>query len=322
MQALDIYYLRGVNFTQKHPAMHDLKANFDKILPIIKQTLADQLNSDGNLQFYPNKPAWPDSYVITFALLQEALGINSERWLWGKIQTDYSADFPSLPHRTRYNRRRKRLAGWIETLAKLWSRQIRPCEDTYIVDSIPIPVAHIAREHSYKVCRQRFATAPDKGYSGVFQQYYIGYKLHLVITLDGLYRQMDLTKASIHDIHYLDDIKAGSLTNCLLLADKGYLSAQRQLDLFCSNGIDLQTPKRSNQPDYRPWPKLFKHARRRVETVFGQLCDHMKLKQNYAKTFAGLRARIISKITSFTMLQLINYRQGKTINHVKYALAT
>lgn len=322
MQVLDIQYLRGVNVHQNTSTMGDLKANFDKILPIIKQTLADKLNSDGNLQFYPNKPVWPDSYVITFALLQEALNIDSERWLWGKLQNDYSNDFPSLPHRTRYNSRRKRLAGWIEKLAQMWSRQIRPSEDSYIVDSIPIPVAHIAREHSYKVCRERLATAPDKGYSGVFEQYYIGYKLHLVITIDGIYRQMDLTKASIHDIHYLEDIKAGSLTNCLLLADKGYLSTQRQLDLFYSCGIELQTPKRSNQTNYRPWPKLFKNARRRVETVFGQLCDHMSLKQNYAKTFPGLRARIISKVTSFTLLQLMNYRRGTPINHVKYALAT
>lgn len=107
-----------------------------------------------------------------------------------------------------------------------------PHEDTYLVDSIPLPVAHIAREHSTTVCREHFRTTPNKGYSVIKDQYYIGYKLYLVVILDGGYQSMDLTKASVHDVHYLKDIKHSGLSNCLLLADKGYLSAFQQIDLF------------------------------------------------------------------------------------------
>jgi hypothetical protein len=321
MQVLDIQYLRSVNHHKNTLPMHDLKTNFDKILPIVNETLADQLNSEGNLQVYPNKPNLPDSHLIALALLQEALGIDSEHWFWSKLGADYTSDFPNLPHLTRYNRRRKRLAGWIHRLARLWSRQLRPQEDTYMVDSIPLPVAHIAREHSTRVCREQFETAPDKGYSAVFGQYYIGYKLHLVVSLDGIYQCMDLTKASVHDAGYLKDIKQSGLNNCLLLADKGYMSARQQIDLFYSRRIELQTPMRRNQQGYRPWPVVFKKARRRVETVFSQLCDQMMLKRNYAKTFAGLRARIISKIASVTLLQYLNWKNDRPINHIKHALA-
>jgi len=203
----------------------------------------------------------------------------------------------------------------------MWSRQIRPDEDTYIVDSIPVPVAHIAREHSTSVCRERFESAPDKGYSAIFGQYYIGYKLHLVVTLDGIYQCMDMTKASVHDIHYLKDLKGSGLTDCLLLADKGYLSSYQQIDLFYTAGIELQTPMRSNQNGFTPWPETFKRARRRIETVFSQLCGQMSLKRNYAKSFRGLRSRIISKITAMTLLQYINWTNDKPINHIKHALA-
>ncbi|MEX2597484.1 MAG: IS982 family transposase [Salibacteraceae bacterium] len=307
MQALDIQYLRSVNHHKNTLLMHDLKTNFDKILPIVKETLAKFLNSDLNLQFYPNKPPMADAHIMSLALLQEALGIDSELWFWSKLQADYTHAFPNLPHLSCSNRRRKRLARWIEKLAKLWGRQIGPYEDTYMVDSIPVPVAHIAREH--------FGTTPDKGYSAVFGQYYIGYKLHLVVSLDGVYQSMDLTKASVHDIHYLKDIKHSGLNNCLLLADKGYLSSKQQIDLFYSTGIELQTPMRSNQSGYRPWPTVFKTARRRVETVFSQLCDQMMLKRNYAKTFAGVRARLISKVASVTLLQYINWQNDQPINH-------
>lgn len=321
MQVLDNNYLTGVNFHKNTKPMHDLKANFDKILPIVNETLAEQLNSEGNLQFYPNKPKLPDAHIISLTLLQEALSIDSEHWFWSKLQADYSQDFPTLPDLSRYNRRRRRLAYWTHQLAQLWGDHLCPYEDTYMVDSIPVPVAHVARQHSTTVCREHFRTAPDKGYSAILDQYYIGYKLHLVVSLDGVYQSMDLTKASVHDVHYLKDIKHSGLHDCLLLADKGYLSTHRQIDLFYSAGIELQTPMRRNQHGYRPWPKIFKKARRRVETVFSQLCDQMMLKRNYAKTFDGLRTRIIGKIASVTLLQYLNFQNNRPINHIKHALA-
>jgi len=163
--------------------------------------------------------------------------------------------------------------------------------------------------------------APDKGDSTVYDQYYIGYKLHLVVSLEGIYQAMDMTKASVHDVHYLKDIKSSGLSDCLLLADKGYLSAQMQMDLFYRARIYLQTPMRSNQTGFTPWPKMFKTARRRVEMVFSQLCDQMMLKSNYAKTYSLLRARMISKVAAVTLLQYINWQNDQPINHIKHALA-
>jgi hypothetical protein len=222
MQALDNHYLKGVNSHKNTEPMHDLKTNFDKILPIVNQTLADQLNNDGNLQAYPNLPALPDAHIMALSLLQEALSIDSEHCFWSKLQSDYPEDFPDLPHLSNYNRRRKRLADPTEQLARLWGQALRPDEDTFIVDSIPISVAHIAREYSTTICRKHYHTAPDKGYSASLDHYFIGYKLHVVESLEGVYHSMELTKASVHDARYLKEIKHSGLQDCLLLADKGY----------------------------------------------------------------------------------------------------
>lgn len=321
MQVLDNHYLKGVNFQLNTKPMHDLKTNFDKILPIVKKTLDDQLDESANLQSYPNPPDVSDAHIITLSLLQEALSIDSEHFFWSKLQTDYAEAFPELPHLSNYNRRRKRLATSTEQLARLWGWALCPDEDTFMVDSIPVPVAHIAREYSTTICRKQFHTAPDKGYSATLDHYYIGYKLHVVLTLDGTYHSMELTKASVHDSQYLKEIKHSGLRDCLLLADKGYLSAQGQLELFASKGIDLQTPMRRNQRDWRPYPKIFKTARRRIETSFSQLCDQMMLKRNYAKSFIGLRARLIAKVTAVSLLQYINEQNDRPINNIKHALA-
>ena len=61
--------------------------------------------------------------------------------------------------------------------------------------------------------------------------YYYGYKLHAVCGLSGVIHFFDLTKASVHDIHYLKDVKV-DYSNCTVIGDRGYISAQVQLDLF------------------------------------------------------------------------------------------
>ena len=62
---------------------------------------------------------------------------------------------------------------------------------------------------------------------------YYGYKLHAVCTIDGVSTDFDLSQASIHDIHYLKDIKQ-MFQNCTILGDKGYLSIDYLRDLFNS----------------------------------------------------------------------------------------
>lgn len=72
MQVIDNVYFKDVKSNKNTNPVHDLKTNFDKILPIVNQTLADQIDPEGNLQFYPNRLKLSDTAVITFTLLQEA----------------------------------------------------------------------------------------------------------------------------------------------------------------------------------------------------------------------------------------------------------
>ena len=40
--------------------------------------------------------------------------------------------------------------------------------------------------------------------------------------------------------------------DCVLVGDRGYLSESKQLDLFQTVNIKLDTPKRMNQKGYKP----------------------------------------------------------------------
>jgi len=195
-------------------------------------------------------------------------------------------------------------------------------ENIYLVDSIPVPICKNARINRSKICKDDYETAPDRGYSAVTKSYFYGYKLHLATSIRGVYSSMELTKASIHDIHFLNEVKHSRIENCALIGDKGYVSEPIQQDLFTTRQIKLFTPVKSGQHDKEPFPFIFMKSRKRIETLFSQLCDQLMLKRNYAKSTKGLSVCILCKITAVTLLQYINYKNEKPLNHLKYALAS
>jgi len=301
--------------------MHNLKTNYDKFLKLINENLSDVLLSDGNIKCYPRKPKLSDNAIMALTLCAEALSIDSENYFWSKLKTDHSKDFPALIDRSNFNRRKKNLVPYLATYNQRLANKMNEFEDAFIVDSMPIPICNIARASRIAICKEQFESAPDKGYSSITKAYFMGYKLHLVTSVRGVFQSMQLSKASVHDIHYLGEIMDSGLNNCLLLGDKGYLNAELKTDLFHTAKIELQTPCRSNQLQQTLFPYVFKKCRKRIETQFSQLCDQFMIKRNYAKTFAGLETRIISKVTAFTSLQFLNFITGKPLNKIKHALA-
>ena len=237
---IDFQYIREYLTPIKRLYMHNLSSNFHLFLDITKSVFKSSVNANGNFKFYPRQPKLSDCQIIALSITAESIGIDSENYLFGKLKKDYKADFPNLIHRSNFNRRKKLLAPYLSQLNQFLADQMNERENVFIVDSIPVPVCKIVREKSSKVCRENFETAPDKGYSAVNKAWYFGYKLHLVTSVKGVFHSMELSKASIHDIHYLKDVKYSGLNNCTLIGDKGYLSKTQQADLFNTVKIKLK----------------------------------------------------------------------------------
>ena len=164
-----------------------------------------------------------------------------------------------------------------------------------------------------------FHKAPDFSYCASQACYFFGYKLHALCGLSGVIHSYDLSKASVHDIKYLKDIKP-LYHDCSIFGDKGYIGAEIQLDLFETANIRLECPYRLNQKNWKPTFIPFAKARKRVETIFSQLTDQFLVIRNYAKEICGLFARIVGKVGAMTALQYINYINNKPIGRIKYAL--
>ena len=129
----------------------------------------------------------------------------------------------------------------------------------------------------------------------------------------------DITKANIHDVNYLNDVKY-DYHHWTIIGDRGYISKSIQLNLFEEAKIELEVPYRLNQKDWKPIFIHYAKARKRVETDFSQIVDQFMINRNYAKQIDVFMTRIISKISAFTFMQYVNYSLGKPISHIKYAL--
>ena len=157
------------------------------------------------------------------------------------------------------------------------------------------------------------------GFCASQNMYYFGYKLHALCGLSGVIHSYDLSKASVVDLHYMKDVKH-IYHDCSIYGDKGYIGADVQLDLFETAHIRLKCPYRLNQKNWKPTFVPFAKARKGVETLFLQLTDLFLVIRNYAKITNGLFARIIGKISALTVLQYVNFINGKPIGRIKYAL--
>ncbi len=292
--------------------MHNFEASYKLILNHLKK-----ITNKVDFYFKPITPKVSDIELISLILLAEFKSIDSEHQLFRELKGTL---FESKIERTVYNRRKRKLLPYMEEIRLKMVEEFNQFENYFVVDSMPLEVCKLSRASRSKICKEQNFAQPNKGYCASQSLHFYGYKLHAVCSIDGIFQNFDLSPASVHDIHYLKDIK-NQMSDCVILADKGYLSQEIQIDLFNQAKINLETPKRKNQKDYSPQFYPFKKYRKRIETLFSQLCDQFMIRRNYAKSFHGFKTRILAKITSLTIIQHLNkFVFNRNINNLKINL--
>lgn len=290
--------------------MSNIVKNYFRVLEIIS-SLNCKLEYNS---FVGRKRKMSDLEVVALSLTAEFMSIDSENSLFKLID---QLEIPNLIERSQFNKRRRKLFLFSEEVRTKLASAFVDFEDYFIVDSMPLEICKFSRHNRIKICKNDFETAPSKGFCASQNSWFYGYKLHGVCSVTGVFHSLDITKAEVHDIHFLKNIKH-QMSDCVVLGDRGYLSETIQLDLFQTVNIKLETPKRINQKNYKAQPYIFRRSRKRIETLFSQLCDQFLIRRNYAKTFEGFKTRILAKITALTLVQYVNkFIFDRPINNIK-----
>ena len=261
-------------------------------------------------------PKMSDLELVALNITAEYMSINSELQLFRCIS---GTVLDGKIERSVYNKRKRKLLPYIEKIRETLSGKFADFTDVFIVDSTPIEICKISRANRSAICTTD-EIKPSFGYCAAQKSRYFGYKLHAVCDKNGIFHSFDFSPANVHDVNYLNDIKE-NFQNCLLIGDRGYISKEIQMDLFNYSRINLSVPMRKNQHDFVEFSRTKSKIRKRIETNISQLCGQFTINTNFAKTFQGLATRIVSKITSFTMIQYLNFFVFKrSLNKLKINL--
>ena len=274
---------------------NNLNSNYERILEVLRKISKEQL-----LTYQRRKPKMSDLELISLILTAEFMSIDSENDLFRNLPKPLLSKI----ERFVYNRRRRNLFNHIDVIRLNLASFFNDFENYFVADSMPLEVCKLSRSTRSTVCKENISTIPNKGYCASQDSRYYGYKLHAICSVSGVFQSIDLSAAFVHDINYLKDIKH-QISDCTLIGDRVYLSAEIQLNLFETCNIKLNTPMRNNQNNYKKQPYIFRKKRKRIETLFSQLCDQFMIRRNYAKSFDGFKTRILSKITALTTIQYI-----------------
>jgi hypothetical protein len=131
------------------------------------------------------KPKMIDLEVIALSLTSEFMSIDSENSLFKQISL---GEIPNLIERSQFNKRRKKLFLFSEQIRTKLSAQFLRFEDYFIIDSMPLEICKFSRHNRIKICKDDFETAPSKGFCASQNSWFLGYKLHGVCSVNGVFQ--------------------------------------------------------------------------------------------------------------------------------------
>jgi hypothetical protein len=135
-----------------------------------------------------------------------------------------------------------------------------------VIDRLPLPVMQFylvpSSSGNWKASGSTFGRVPSQ------KQTIFGYKLHLLIAMNGTILDFELVPANEPDLEVVFELLPEH-TDLQVLGDKAYLSAEKAAWLWQENRIQLKTIPRCNQRKRLPLflPQLYNSIPQMVETV-------------------------------------------------------
>jgi Transposase DDE domain len=192
---------------------------------------------------------------------------------------------------SRFNRRfhalAHRLSDALDVLTALLA-----AGTVFIIDSIPLPVCHRAR--AWRCTKVR--GADYCGYCAAKKEKFFGWRLHLIVTPEGIPVSFDLLPACCHDLTPVHELMERLPSGATVYADKGYNSADDEAWIEGETGIHLVVRRRENmEPNtLGEWFGL-REYRGRVETVNSQL-EAWGVQRLHARTHEGWLCKVLAAL--------------------------
>lgn len=249
------------------------------------------------------QPKLTDIEVICMEVVGEFLSLDQDKQIWEYFKHNWLDWFPMIGS----------YPNFAKQCANLWSVKQHIHEkisyadndNIHFIDGFPLAVCNYSRARRHK----SFKSDASYSYCASKKEKYYGFAGHLLMTLSGMIKGFTFATANADERDVAPEITQ-NITG-LLGADKGYIRPELT-EYYRKQGIDLQTPLRKNMSDKRPKSvvnRLMK-ARRKIETVIGQLSDRFNIQKIRARDMWHLSHRLYRKILAHNLCFLINKQLG------------
>lgn len=238
-----------------------------------------------------------DAEVLTVAVVAAKFCQNHhERTLLLMQQLGYLLHPLSV---SRFNRRLHQLGDWLTLLVE-WLGEVFQQGETFIVDSMPIPVCRRARARRCKKVQGR----AFYGYCAAKQERFFGWRLHLICTPEGVPVSYTLLPGSCHDLTPVHELSAQLKRGAQVLGDKGYNSQADESSILTETGVHLlpiPKAKKDSLLNPRTWQErlALRTHRRRIESLNSQL-ESFGAARLRCRTQPGLELKLVASLLAVT----------------------
>jgi hypothetical protein len=264
------------------------------------------------------KPAFSDSEVITLTLINHMV-TDSETAFYDFVKRNYKRLFPQLIERSRWHRRSKSLFKLTNLIRQMLLVHLGVDRHMwYIMDSMPIPVCGYTRAGRQHNLAAEFAIthAQMYGHCAAKKEDFYGFRLHLMVTTEGIPAHFVVAAASHHDVVIGPELLETYRQQIVVGADKGYVGLGKRLD--DSPDYHLVIQRRDNQLPNTAEEQLFLATYRKVvETTNSQLSEQFHMQYSRAKSAWGLMSRVLHKLTAHTFAIFLNHLAGRPLLSIK-----
>jgi hypothetical protein len=248
----------------------------------------------------PKNRKTSDSEVSTVILI-------AAMYFGGNIETALSfvRSTNLMPHmlsKSRFNRRMHKIGELLAELFFYMGETIKSLNinQIYSIDSFPVAVCHnirIANSHIVKGKEYR-------GYNASKRTYFYGFKVHVVVTAEGIPVEYTFTTGNAHDLEGIRQMPLNLPQGSEIMADSAYTDYDLE-EMLAHDGIRLLAARKNNSKRaLNPCREyLITVQRKRIETTFSDIAKLMP-KSIHAVTREGFIIKLIAFIWAYTLNNL------------------
>jgi hypothetical protein len=281
-----------------------LLTHINKGLTMVIKTVAIYVFFDDILKSMnhkePERRKTTDAEIITVVLIAAGyFGGNIETALCFVRSTGL---MPAILGKSRFNRRLHNIGEFLSQLFFQTGEAIKDInlQTTYRIDSFPVAVCHHIR-----IANSRIVKGEEyRGYCASKRSYFYGFKVHMIVTSNGIPVEFIFTAGKVHDMDGIKQLTVNLPEGSEVLADSAYTDYLFE-EMLAHNNIHLKAARKSNsrKPHNPDGEYLISIHRKSIETVFSDIAKYMP-KKIHAVTQNGFLIKLIMFIWAYTFDKL------------------